>query len=105
MENYDQEKLQRVKKQVQEIKGFYIHLAIYLIINVFILANIAIHAQSDNEVFWKWSTFFTAIFWGMGLLIHAFNVFDLNPFFGKDWEKRQIQKYMEEDRKEMGKYK
>ena len=35
---------------------------------------------------------------------HAVKTFDYNPFFGKDWEAKQIQKYMEEDKKEMDKY-
>jgi hypothetical protein len=44
------------------------------------------------------------MFWGIGLLFHAFHTFKLNPLFGEKWEKRQIQKYMDKDREESEKY-
>ena len=40
MEKFDKEKYNRAKKRVDELKGFYIHLAIYVVINTFILINI-----------------------------------------------------------------
>jgi hypothetical protein len=32
--------------------------------------------------------------WGIGVLFHAIKTFDLNPFFGKQWEKRKIEEIM-----------
>ena len=81
---------ERAKKHVEELKGFYVHFGIYLImVPVFIFLNI------------KSSGFPWAIFpiggWGLGLFGHAAEVFNWNPFFGKSWEERQIRKYMNED--------
>ncbi len=104
MESYNEEKLRRAKKRVQELKGFYIHLAVYLLVNIFILINIYIETRNDGGTFWKWGHFFTLFFWGIGLAFHAIKVFNLNPFFGKDWEQRQIRKYIEKDKKEANKY-
>ncbi|WP_318309041.1 2TM domain-containing protein [Flagellimonas crocea] len=101
MENFDKEKYKRAKKRVDEMKGFYIHLAIYLVINAFILVNLSFN--TDN--FWKWEHFITLFAWGLGILFHASKTFGFNPFLGKNWEERQIKKYMEEDKKEMNKYK
>lgn len=101
MENFDKDKYNRAKKQVEEIKGFYIHLVVYIVINTFILINIYLH--SDN--FWKWPHFITLAGWGIGLLFHASKTFGFNVLFGKDWEERQIQKYIEKDKKEMDKFK
>lgn len=99
------EKRKRAKKRVDELKGFYIHLTVYLIINTFIIA-VMLMAQSDQENFsLRWYNFSTAIFWGLGLLIHAMVTFRLNPFFGKSWEDRMIQKYMDEDRRESERFK
>jgi uncharacterized membrane protein YjdF len=99
------EKRKRAKKRVDELKGFYIHLTVYLIINVFIIV-LMISAQAGKESFsLHWYNFSTAIFWGVGLLIHAVVTFRLNPFFSKSWENRMIQKYMEEDRKESERFK
>ncbi|MGB5171398.1 2TM domain-containing protein [Eudoraea sp.] len=104
MEDNKTDKLQRAKKRVDELKGFYIHLAVYLVINAFILVNVFISKSSNGESFWEFSTFFTAIFWGVGLVFHWANVFNYNPFFGKAWEEKQIQKYIEKDKEESNKY-
>jgi len=101
MENFEKDKLKRAKKQVEELKGFYIHLVIYVVVNAFILVNI--YLRSDN--FWEWGHFVTLFAWGIGIFFHASKVFDFNPLFGKKWEEKQIQKYIEEDKKEMDKYK
>ena len=87
---YSNDKYGRAKKRVDALKGFYIHSFIYLIINAFILVNIGM----QNDGFWSWGHFVTPVFWGLGLLIHASIVFKFNPLFGKNWEERQIKKYM-----------
>jgi|SRR5690606_18421922 hypothetical protein len=100
-EDIQREKYRRAKKQVEEIKGFYIHLVVYLLVNAFILVNI----YNNVDDFWIWPHFFTLLGWGIGLAFHAAKVFGYNPLFGKEWEKRMIEKYMEEDKREMEKYK
>ncbi len=107
MENseVDNEKLKRAKKRIDELKGFYIHLSVYVVINSFILLNMLIRSLNGTESFWQFSTFFTPVFWGIGLAFHAAKVFDYNPFFGKKWEERQIRKYIEKDKRDASKYK
>ena len=67
-------KLERAKKRVEEIKGFYIHLAVYIVINAFLLVNVYIRTMGDGGNFWQLSTFFTLLFWGLNCLcsIHIF---------------------------------
>ncbi len=100
MEHFDQEKYKRAKKKIEELKGFYIHFVVYLVINTFILVNIYL----NTDDFWQWPHFVTLFAWGIGLGFHASKTFGFNPLFGKKWEERQIQKYIEEDEKEMDKY-
>jgi hypothetical protein len=38
-------------------------------------------------------------------LFHGLKVFSYNPFFNKEWEERQIRKYMEREKREAEKYK
>jgi len=104
MENNEQEKLRRAKKKVDEMKGFYVHLAVYLLVNMFILVNIYLATMKNGESFWQLGHFFTAFFWGIGVCFHAAHVFNLNPFFSKNWEEKQIQKYIDKDKKEAEKY-
>ena len=72
----EQEKYEQAKNKVKSIKGFYTHLLVYVVINVMILAVSAQHKTLEN--FFTFSTFFTAISWGIGLLAHAFGVFGHN---------------------------
>ena len=94
MNNQEREKYNRAKKRVDEIKGFYIHFTVYLLVNAFILINIA----RNTDDFWEWYHFVTAFFWGIGVFFHWLNVFGKFSLFGKSWEERQIKKYMDKDR-------
>ena len=105
MQIEENDKYKRAKKRIDQLKGFYIHLLVYILVNLFILINIYISTVEDNENFWQWEHFFVCFAWGIGLTFHAINVFGINPFLGKDWEKRQIEKYMREDEEEAKKYK
>ena len=103
MENND--KLKRAKKRVEQLKGFHIHLVVYLAINLLImLGNVLVSVQQGEPPF-RWHMLVTPFFWGIGLAIHALNVYGPNLLFGKKWEARQIAKYMEEERREAEKYK
>ena len=82
MEELRKNKLERAKKRVDEIKGFYL----------------------NTDSFWQWGHFVTLFFWGIGLFFHGAKVFGFNPLFSKSWEERQIQKYIDKDRDNAGKY-
>jgi membrane protein CcdC involved in cytochrome C biogenesis len=84
----------RARKHVKEIKGFYIHLMIYLVINIFIIVNILKNIDPEELNIWIFST---AFFWGIGLAFHAYKVFGKKYFFNKDWEERKIREFMERD--------
>ena len=83
-------------KQVKKIKGFYTHLLIYILINAFLIIRGVIF--KDNQEFWRWETFSTAILWGIGLVFHAFSVFGKNVFFSSKWEERKINELMEKEK-------
>jgi hypothetical protein len=82
--------LERAKQKVKELKGFYIHFAVYL---VFVLFFIFLNSLSGG---FPWAIF-PILGWGFGILGHASEVFDWNPFFGKDWEQRKIREFLEDD--------
>ncbi len=98
-------KMDRAKKRVEQLKGFYIHLLVYLGVNIFILVSVMVQSYNAGEALLRWPSLVTPFFWGIGLAFHAANVFRWNPFFGKNWEERQIKKYMDKDRKESEKFK
>lgn len=108
MEANKRDKKLRARKKVNELKGFYTHLTVYVLVNIFIMSvNIVIRmnqGESFVDSFFNFGNFITPFFWGLGLAFHAAKVFSFNPIFNKEWEERQIQKFMDEDREEVEKY-
>jgi hypothetical protein len=97
-------KLRRARRKVAELKGFYVHLMIYLIVNTMIsvikIVGNSYHNDTFTGPFWQVGTWAPWLFWGIGLAFHAMKVFGLNPFFGKDWEERRIKEFMNEQENE-----
>lgn len=97
--NLEEQKYIRAKKKVKAIKGFYIHLTVYIIINLFLIITYVI-AGFGWKIFWQWQTYNTAIFWGIGIAFHAFNVFGMNFLLGSNWEERKIKEIMSKEKRE-----
>jgi len=76
------------KERVEELRGFYMHLAAYLAVNLFIFI---VNWITSPEHWW----FFWPLFgWGIGLAIHAFAVFYEGGLMGKQWEEKKIKELM-----------
>lgn len=98
METYNkEERYLNAKKKLDKIRGFYRHLLWYVVINLFLVIWIGVEAKWDGDQFWNFGTFSTAVFWGIGLLVHGVTVFVPGFFFGREWEERQIRKFMEKE--------
>jgi len=85
----------RAKSRVEQEKGFYSHLMVYIIVN---LALLFINSDFKNQGFenWlEWNLYIVPFFWGIGLLSHGLRTFDLNPIFSKKWEERKIKELMD----------
>ena len=89
--NSDYERYQRARKQVDDIKGFYGHLASYVLV-MLVLAYI--NLKYIPEYLWF---FWPMLGWGIGLICHALFVFNWLPFLSKEWEERKIKAFMEEE--------
>ena len=96
--NQNSEKYQYAENQVKKLKGFYTHLAIYVVINIILLVLVSKNLDRGQS-FWSFETFSTAIFWGIGIIAHATSVFGKNLIFNKDWENKKIQEFMDKDQK------
>lgn len=87
-------------KKVQRIKGFYVHVLVYLLVNIFVICGNYYGNTENNQNFWSWVNFNAVFVWGIGLLAHGFLVFGKNMFFGQNWEERKIQEFMDNDKRE-----
>lgn len=91
-------KYQEARKRVKKIKGFYSHLLVYIVINIMIIL-LNYQNLAPGESYFQFKNFFTAFFWGIGLVAHAFSVFVPQWFIGNNWEERKIRELMEKDKK------
>ncbi len=91
------------QKKVKDIKGFYIHLLVYIFINAAILISQIIGKNVRVEL-GNISNYFTLFFWGIGLLAHWASVFGPGLFLGKRWEEKKIKELMEREMQERKKW-
>lgn len=80
---------QKAKERVEEIKGFYIHLITYILVNAVL---VVINLLTSPEYYWF---IWPLMGWGVGLIIHAISVF--GGLLGKSWEERKIKEIMDKD--------
>lgn len=85
-------------KRVKRIKGFYVHLFIYLLVNSFIILSKYNEDSIGDANFWEWQSWNTVFFWGIGVLAHGLSVFGDNLFFGAKWEQKKIKELMNKDK-------
>ncbi|MFY0631287.1 MAG: 2TM domain-containing protein [Flavobacteriaceae bacterium] len=97
-------KLARAKKRIKEIKCFYRHLTIYLLVNLFLtfitqnfdvtirlFEGLEFGNSGSNSVFVQHPVWYI---WGFFLLVDAIKVFIFPSVMGKSWKDKKIEKYM-----------
>ena len=90
----DQQRYERARKRVEAIKGFYIHAAVFVLVNIGLLV---INLLTGGP----WWFFWPLIGWGIGLGAHALGVFGFGGGgpWGQDWEERKTREFMDEERR------
>lgn len=83
-------------KKVKALKGFYVHLTVYLAVNVLLFYVYTLDEDLMAGI-QDISNYVTAFFWGLGLLAHAASVFLPNMILGRDWEERKIKQLIEKE--------
>lgn len=84
------------KKRVKRLKGFYTHFLIYTVVNVFIISqNLKLKTNYDYT---DLDNYWTAIFWGVGLLGHGLSVFLPTFIMGSNWEAKKIKELMDKNK-------
>jgi len=84
-----------VLEHVRDIKGFYTHLVMYVI--VMAILTVANLVMWPDHLWFFWPM----LGWGIGVISHGVAVFELVSlfgFFGPDWERRQVAKRLNRNR-------
>ncbi len=89
----EDEVYKRARNRMEEIKGFYIHLFAYIVVNIGLFV---INYLSSPQYWWfVWPL----LGWGIGLVSHALSIFVFHGFLGHEWEESQIKKYIGRDKR------
>jgi fatty acid desaturase len=84
---------ERAHARVQAIKGFYVHVIAFVVVNVALFAlNVGVGGV--------WWFYWPLLGWGIGLGLHALVVFSFGGGpWGRQWEERKIQEMVDEERR------
>jgi hypothetical protein len=90
------------KKRVEKVRKFYKHLAVYVVVNIFLTAIFIVGDLNDgdtfNEAVFNYHNYKIWLYWGLGVVYQALNVLGINLIFNKSWEERKIKEYMNENK-------
>ena len=85
-------KYEEARKRVKVLRGFYVNLFFYVIVNIFlIILNLL---TSPDRLLFYW----VLIGWGIGIVFQALSVFGKNAMFGSNWEEKKIKEYMNKNK-------
>ena len=87
--NNEEIKYQRAKKRVEALRRFYIHVGVYVLVNLLLFL---INITASPESLWF---FWPLVGWGIAVILHAFSVFGSGRLLGADWEEKKIEEIME----------
>ena len=100
----------KAQNRVKELKGFYNHLKIFVIVNTLlylvksgVLNSWMPKGFPSQSYYFDW-VHINFIIWGLIILVHALILYRHNLPFLKKWEEKQIEKYIEKDKEETDKY-
>jgi hypothetical protein len=87
----NRELVERARKRVEEIKGFYIHLGVYLIVNAVLFTIDMIASPGTLWFFWP------LLGWGAGVAVHGFAVLTESRLLGPEWEERKMHEILQRE--------
>lgn len=105
MMEFDEAALERARKRVKEVRDFYGHLFIYLIVNAIFVTIDLLDGRGDDAFLGLDWAYFPIIGWGIFVLIDALSTFGFGKrFFGADWEERKVRQYTDQERRRQDTY-
>lgn len=84
--NPEQTEIALAFSHVREVRRFWYSLILYIVV---MSGLIAINLMTYHHVLWF---VFPLIGWGLALVLRGLRVFDVLPWFGPEWERRQVEK-------------
>jgi hypothetical protein len=81
----------RAKARVVALRAFYIHAAVYLLVNAVLLGIDVVTSPDSLWFYWP------LLGWGVLLAAHALYTFGTGSWLGREWEERKVRELMSRD--------
>ncbi|MEA2024499.1 MAG: 2TM domain-containing protein [Actinomycetota bacterium] len=89
------EAVERARKRVKELRDFYVHVAVYVVVNIgLVLLDLA---QGDGI---QWA-YWVMIGWGIGLAAHAVSFLIFESRGASRWEARKLAEFTEQEERNL----
>jgi len=82
------------REKVKSLRRFYIHLFVFLIINITLLVRLILLEKDESLDTFVWLILNIMITWSIGLIIHAWCVFEGKILFSKEWGERKTEEFL-----------
>ena len=89
------ELLETAQKRIKQKKQLFSHFVLFLIGSVFFVLMNKILNYGETYDWYIWAI----LVWGFIFIMHAFNVFVTHRFMGVDWERKQREKLVAQQKK------
>jgi hypothetical protein len=87
----ENERYKRAKQRVESLKSFYIHVLVYIFVNIWLFVINLITAPGEWWFYWP------LIGWGIGLTAHGIGVLAGEGWMGREWEDRKIREALDQE--------
>ncbi|MGB3144015.1 MAG: 2TM domain-containing protein [Maribacter sp.] len=108
------ERLERAKRRVADIKKFYKHLSLFLIVNLLLLlielnlSNWYVNSaklDKGTRLWLEWNVISFPLIWFIVLAVHGLYIFKFKysnrtpfkPIFFKEWEQKELARILEKE--------
>ncbi|WP_291865192.1 2TM domain-containing protein [Maribacter sp.] len=98
------QKLQLAKKKVKAIKHWYILIIFAVVGTIFMIWFNSYLRSIGTPVFGSLAVMIGPVIWWVIVLFKGLSIHNKFPKFFKSWEEKQIQKFMEEDKRRSEKF-
>ncbi|WP_296314153.1 dihydrofolate reductase [Winogradskyella sp. UBA3174] len=100
------ELIENAQKRIKQKKRLYVHFVVFLIGSIFfIVANNFLAIGETYVLAGQGWWFYLVLAWLLLVIYHFVSVFITNKFMGKDWEKEQLEKLVNQQQKRIDKLK
>jgi len=86
--NPEQTEIALAFNHVRRVRKFYVGLMVYVVVMAVL---VTINLMTFRHVLWF---VFPALGWGLALVLRGLTLFNVMPWFGPAWERRQVEKLL-----------